>query len=227
MVNSSCTRNYLIFRSMLLKLITFSLFTILSITGNSQINIINESLTDSSKNIFYIGVDNRVRITGFPDNCRLAITGGGGTLQTSGNDHQYIVRVSTPIDDCQLILLKGTKNIFRKSYLIRTIGDPVATLSGIKDTTVNRNRILFNPFLSIVIPNCYVQLNYQVISFTATFINGSDSILTIANGNLLSKEQVSLVKEVDAVSKIYFDNIRAYRPDGRTRKIPPFWIKIQ
>ena len=212
-------------RSSDMKLISFSLFTILSVTVYSQINIINESLTDSSKNIFYIGVDNRISIIGLADNT-IAITGGGGAIYKTGKG-QYVVRVSTPTDDCKIILINGTKNIFRKSYKVRTIGELVATLSGIRDTTVSRNRVLLNPFLSIVIPNCFYQHNLQVVSFSAIFINNRDSITTMANGNLLSQEQINLVKEASPGSNIYFDNIRGRGPDSRTRIFHPFWIKIQ
>ena len=209
-----------------MKLIVFNLFTILSVTTYSQVKIINESLTDSSKNIFYIGVDNWIRTSVFDNNYSITITKGCGTIQETRKGN-YIVRVSAITDLCELFLLKGTKNILRKSYLVRTIGDPVATLSGIRDTTVSRNRILLNPFLSIVIPNCFYQHNIQVVSFTAIFINDRDSLTTNANGNLLSQEQIRLVKEANPGSNIYFDNIRGHGADDRTRKFPPFWIKIE
>jgi hypothetical protein len=209
-----------------MKLIGVSLFTILSATAYGQINIINESLTDDSKNIFYIGVDNRIRISVFDDNYSMAITGGGGTIQKTGKG-QYVVRVTAVTDLCELFVLKGTRNIFRKPYVVRTINDPVATLSGIRDTTVSRNRILLNPNLSIVIPNCYFRFNYRVVSFSASFINDQDSITTFSNGNILSPEQINLVKNAVTGSNIYFDNIRGMGADDRTRKFYPFWIKIQ
>ena len=209
-----------------MKLIGFSLFTILSGTAYGQVNIINESLTDSSMNIFYIGADNKIRITGITDNYNITISGGGGILHKAGKG-QYFVWVLAPTDLCELVLLKGTRKILQKNYKVRTMADQIATLSGIKDTTVSRNRILLNPFLSIVIPNCYYQHNVRVVSFTAAFIYENDSIPTTAIDNLLSQEQLRLVKEAVAGSKIYFDNIRVLGPSDRTRKLSPFWIKIE
>jgi len=208
-----------------MKLIAFILFTIISINVRGQVYIFNQNLTDISINIFYIGVDNRISILWLAD-YKIAISGGGGTIQKTGKD-QYVVRVTTPTDNCEIIITNGTKNIFRQSYFVRTIGDPVATLSGIRDTIVSKNRILLNPFLTVVIPNCYYNHNRRVLSFSATFINDRDSVPTITNGNLLSQDQLKLVKEANTGSKIYFDNIRAIGPDERARKLFPFWIKIQ
>ncbi len=66
-----------------MKLIAFSLFTALSVTVYGQVNIINESLTDSSINIFYIGVDNKISITGKMYNEAtnvVRISGGGSSI---------------------------------------------------------------------------------------------------------------------------------------------------
>lgn len=212
-----------------MKFIINLILLVIALKTAAQTDIICSKLTDSSLNYFYIGVDNPIAVIGnrITDNYTVTISGGGAMI-TKESANNYIVKATTVTDECKVVIIgKNGKVILKKDFKVRVIREPVATLSGIKDTTVSRNRILLNPFLSIVIPNCYFQLNYKVLSFSATFINESDSIYTTAIDNLLSLEQMKLIKEAVAGSKIYFDNIRAIGPDERARKFPPFWIKIQ
>jgi hypothetical protein len=201
-----------------------------AIKTSAQINIICPKLIDSSLNYFYIGVDNPIKVIGnkITDNYTLSITGGGAVI-TKMSANNYIVKTTTVTDDCRIVIIgKAGKVIFRKDFKIRNIGDQVTGLASLRDTTLNKNKILLNPFLSTGIPNCYFKLPFQVVSFTATFSNDSDSIITtIANGNHLSQEQLSLVKEADPGTWITFEDIKVYGPDSRTRKVPSFWIKIE
>lgn len=193
----------------------------------SQFNVTCLNLTDTTKNIFYIGIDNQIRVstTNNFNKYQIEVEGAGGSL-TKIDLNEYIVRVSA-LQTCYLTIKQNGKQVFFKEFNVYKIGNAVATLSGIRDTTVSRNRILLNPFLSIVIPNCYLQVNSRVVAFNATFINNGDSIPTIANGNFLSQEQISLVKGADPGSKIYFDRVRAAGPDDLRGYSPPFWIKIE
>jgi GldM C-terminal domain len=204
--------------------ILISLF--FSSVGHGQINIINLSLTDSSLSFLYMWVDNRISVTGSADNYSLAISGGGGTIQKAGKN-QYIVRVTSVTDLCELTLLKGTKSIFQKPYKVRTISNPIATGGGLNDTTVRVGVLLANPFISVVAPGCYFRLNYRVMSFRATLMQDTDSTITINNGNIFSTEQIRMIKMLKPGDKIYFDNIRATGPDSRIGTLPPFWIRIE
>jgi hypothetical protein len=208
-----------------------SIFLFISLISSifvfSQINVTCLKLTDTTKNIFYIGIDNPIsvsiknKLSGY----QIEIEGAGGSLTKTGPG-EYIVKVTSP-ETCQVLIKANGKQVYNKEFRAEMIADPVATLSGIRDTTVSRNRILLNPFLSIVIPHCYLQINFQVLSFTATFINNSDSIPTNVIGNLLSQEQIILVKEAESGSKIYFSNFRTLGPDDGDRHLRPFWIKIE
>jgi GldM C-terminal domain len=211
-----------------MKYIFILISLIFSSVSHGQVNIINQSLTDSSLNFLYIGVDNRIRVTGLTDNYRIAISGGGGSIiKTEKN--QYVVHVNSVTDLCELTLLKGTKSIFRKPYKVRTISTPITTVGGLKDTAIRVSLILTNPFISIVAPGCYFRLNYRVTSFEATFIQDADSTgtTTINNDNIFSPEQIKIIKTLKPGDNIYFDNIRAIVPGNRGYKIPSFWIKIE
>jgi hypothetical protein len=210
-----------------MKLIAASIFLFLASVCKGQINIINQSLTDSTLNILYIGVDNRIKVTGYNDSYNLTITGGGGSLYKTGKN-EYIVHSSTPTMLCELVILKGTKHIFRKSYEVRTISTPIATTCGLKDTTVKAGDLLVNPFVSVFTPGCYLRLNYRIISFHATFIQDTDSTITISKSNMFSTEQIQMIKILKPGDKIYFDDLRYIGPnDARNLPPLPFWIKIK
>lgn len=211
-----------------MKSVILSFLLAIQIKPSAQVNIICPNLIDSTLNYFYIGVENPIEITGIKmsANNKISITGSAASIM-SVNGNRYIVRTAAVSDSCFISIYEGRKEIFRKHFKTRVITDPVAALAGLKDTAINKSRILINPFLAVVLPNCYYRPFMQVTSFTATFIEGNDSIITMSNGFRFNEEQIKLVKEAALGSKIYFYNIRSIGPDSRARKLLPFWIKIQ
>lgn len=206
----------------------FIVLLVISIKTSGQANIICPGLKDSSLNYFYIGIDNPIEVTGIKmsANNKISITGGAASIM-SVDRNKHIVRTGSVSDSCFIIIFAGKKEIFRKQFKTRLIGDTYATLAGVRDTSVKKNHILFNPFLSVVIPGCYYRFYFQVTSFETIFVDGTDSNAVSASGSVLSGEQIALVKNALRGTKIIFDNIRVNGPDSRTRKLAPFWIKIE
>ena len=206
-----------------------ALFLLFTFCIKAQLSISNLSLTDTSQNIFYIGVDNRIRISGerySPLNQSLSITGGGATI--AGLMGNYIIRVQNETDNCQIWIKENAKTVFKQSFFVRKVGDVVVRYGGLKDSTATVNQLLANPFLYIDIPGSYYKHNYLITSFSAIFIfRDLDSMQTLASGNLLTTEQIELIKKLIAGNKILFDQIYAVSPDGQRRKLKPFTLTIQ
>lgn len=193
----------------------------------SQFKISCLRLTDSTKNIFYIGADNPIKVSATKNNSSYQVaTDGAGSSIFKRDVNEYLVGV-TKQGICTLRIKLNGKQVFKKEFISDTLSKPIATLGGMYDTAVSKSRILINPFISVIMPNCFYQHGYYVISFQAIFINGNDSTFTISKGNYLSEEQIKLVKSEDKFNKIYFNNIRALCPECRTQSLPPFWIKIE
>jgi hypothetical protein len=192
----------------------------------SQVNIYNLSLTDSSLNYLYVGVENEIKTNGMTPHHAISITGKGSTITLMRQNH-YIVRVAVPTDECKVTITKANKQIFQKIYKIRMLSNPIATINGLRDTTMKASILMVNPFLVAHIPGSYYHVNYSVTSFRATFINSIDSTLTTSTGNNLSAEQLKLVRSLESGDKIYFDGIRATCPDCRSVTLPAFWIRIE
>lgn len=208
--------------------IIFSFLFFIVIKSSAQVNIICPKLTDSSLNYFYIGVDNAMEIVGGKIQNIHASISGGGAMMTTTSPGRYIVRVNSETDDCRVSLtgIDG-KMILSKTFKVRTIPDPVTTLAGQKDTTLSKNRILLNPFLLVVLPGCYMKNYFSITSFQFTLSKNGDSLSFINTGSRFEAPVIDMIKKAESGSKMDFTEIRGVGPDSRTRKLKPFWIKIE
>jgi hypothetical protein len=213
-----------------MKLIVFSLFTILSATAYGQVTIINQSLTDSSINIFYMGVDNKISIKGKEYNevtNTVRISGSGASISKDSTNH-YIVRATAVTDKCKIgITSNKGKKIAEKLFRVKPLAYPEAQLGlfrNAEEATVNE--ILIKPFVNISSPGCYYQYNIQVVSFDITVAIKDSVIDASATGNQLSARQIELIRNADK-DLLTVDNIRALFPDGRTRKLPSLVIYLK
>jgi hypothetical protein len=204
---------------------------LVSVSLKAQVNIFNLSLRDSSKNIFYIGVDNIIKISGKdynPSKGRVAIAGGGGSIYKTDNG-TYIIKVQVETELCHIFYRENDRLGLKKQFTCKNIESPLTgRLGGIKDSTASINNILLNPFLHIDIPGSYYNHRFFITNFSAAFIGQDfDSLKTNAVGNLLSKEQIELIKQLKPGDRIFFHDIYAVGPDSRRRKLTPFSIYIK
>ena len=206
------------------------LFVLSAMCIKAQVSISNLSLTDTSQNIFYIGVENVIKISGKqydPAIHKLAIMGGGGTLLKKEKG-VYIVRVQDETHDCNISIRVNNKGVSKHHFRVRKIGDIVARYGGLKDSTATVNYLLANPFIYVDIPGSYYKHNINITSFSATFIGGDfDSLVTVSTGTRLTTQQIEIIKKLKSGNKIYFNNIYAVGPDSRRRKLSPFTIIIK
>ena len=193
--------------------------------ANAQLRIVNVSLTDTSRALLYTGVENQIVIFGARD----------GKLTFSGNDikiinsihYNYFIYANKP-GFVTISFTAYRKAPIKKQFEIVPINEKqVATLGGVRDTTVSLNFVLANPFIIGMIPHCYWDAMISIRSFDATFIYGNDRLTRTAQGDKLSTEQISLFKTLETGDKVYFDSIRALDRDSRTYLLPSFWIKIE
>jgi hypothetical protein len=209
------------------------LFIVLSLffffNCRAQTVLTNESLVPDSPDIFYIGVDNYIKIkSDIPDPYFVIYIKGGGGMIIKVAAYNYIIRVEKK-DSCIVAVYdnRKRKSLLVKNYTTDFIPAGFATLNGLTDTTASKNRIRLNSSLRIVLPNCYYKHDYQVSSFDAILINNSDSIKTNASGYQLTKEQLNLINELTTGDKILFDNIRVTSSNARITRVPSFWIRIE
>lgn len=206
------------------------IFLLISFSADSQITISNHSLTDTTQNVFYIGVDNIIKISGEQYHYlkqSVAISGGGAVIIPRGRG-LYIIKVEKETDSCKMWVGTNKKIIFRKNFICRKIGDPVVKYGGLKGSNATTSQLLTNPFIYVDIPDSYYKHDFNITSFNAIFISHDlDSLRTFSVGNLLTDEQKELIKKLNPGDKIFFDQIYALSPDDRRRKLKPFTIIIK
>ena len=172
-----------------------------SVAVKGQVNIYNLSLTDTTKYIFYTGVENKIAITGKDYNeltNAVHVSGGGANIRkVSANN--YIVRATSVTDDCKIwVTSKNGKTIAEKIFTVKLITDPVLQFGSFRNNeTASVNEILNNPFLNVVIPDCYYQYNIQIVSFEIGVSVKDSVILESTTGNKLSDKQKELISSSD------------------------------
>ncbi|MEO6613493.1 MAG: GldM family protein [Chitinophagaceae bacterium] len=200
------------------------------IKSSGQTTIFCEALTDKTKSIFYIGVDNPIKIVtnNISENYSVNISGGMGTVDKINKD-EFIIHANS-VGECTVTISEKNKEVFQKTFNIYTISERITTLGGFRDTTISKAKIVANPSLAISFPNCYFQFNPEVTSvfnFQATFIKDGDSTKTQGQGNMFTQEQIKIMNTMLPGDKIYFDNIKSREADSRSTMLEPFWIKIK
>ncbi len=96
----------------------------------------NLSLTDSSKRILYIGIDNYLKISGVkkPEDISVTITGGAANIR----QHKlfgYIVHANAIGQSTLSMYLKG-RLVMTIVYNVYPLGIPVAGLNSKRNTTI-------------------------------------------------------------------------------------------
>ena len=209
----------------MLKSICYSIL-LFPLFSKAQVNIINRSLTDSSLNIVYIEVDNFLEIKGAKINGDINVSASQGNITKIGI-HNFTLRVS-PGDSIFITVEGKGRQILKKKFKCFELYDPVLRLGGIKDSAASINEILVTPFLRLFREDCFYKKQFMITSFSATFIGYDlDSLNTHATGNLLTQEQVELIKKLRSGDQIFFNGIYAVGPDSRRRKLNPFTLTIR
>jgi len=204
-----------------------------SSTLRSQIVISNLSLTDTTQNIFYIGVENIIHVTGKgydPLKGKFAVSGGGCTSKNLGNGN-YIYKCEIETDDCTLWYSENGKLVYKQNFRCRKIvTDPVARLAGVRDSLATVEEITSNPFLIVEMPNTLYKHGCRITAFTFTMDGASfeeknevDSVV----GHIIPAHVINKIKKLRKGYVIAFDQLRCLCNDSRTRKLKPFRITIK
>ena len=204
------------------------LFLLLPIVCFSQVTIINRSLTDSSLNIAYIGVENTIELVGLKSNsAKLSSTTTNGTISDIGQGH-YILRPEKA-GECIISFRSNGKNIGIKTYKIDTLTGLKVRLAGVRDSFATVQEITTNPFLIIEAPKSF----YKVRCFVRSFILSmdekgfEDSNPYEIVGHIIPSSVLKRIKELRKGDWMWFDKIYMNCADCRTRKLPPFKIIIK
>lgn len=262
------------------RLLLFILF-LLSLTGKAQINIYNVSLTDSTKGFLYRGFNNRINIYGIDDYSNVKVISNLKDFRfrkDSTTVNSYILIPSWEKNDT-IKILKNDSILFLKRFECLSISYFKAIYGKTEDTILTKNEIISNPYLNIILPNCYYKHNSFIVRFNVNYIlykpknnqiknktvgnykvkyKRQDKSTVIANvtqlrdsiyfynkdnnkitakirrnktntvfGNYLSNLHISIIENMKAGDKIYFENIIIRSANGTDLILKPLTITIK
>ncbi len=210
----------------------YALFLLLSgfsFAGSAQVQLYTLSLTDSTKNIFYFGVDNTLKINwkGLHPAAHTVSISDDAVDMNKKNDSIYIVRLRKTGDSiCHIIIRnKKGKTVLKKSYTFRELPWCELTLGGVKSNEkTSRSQVLNNPLLRFDCGSSLYSYNMQVISFTLGIDINDSVFFEPGTGKRLTNKQMELISKADDNSTLTIDTIRVLRPDGRTFLTPSIVI---
>jgi len=195
---------------------------------HGQISIKNTDSIFPDSAILFNELENRLKIStdGLKD---IHLISKNGNHVTTLHDNEFTIVPRTSRPDT-LKVFSGKKLLLERYYLIETTSVPSVRLGNIQSDTASVNEILANQGLRFITNKQLYRFTFRVFHFKTSFINQNlDTLATTitADGNMLSKEQQSIIKSLTRNSRILFHNIVVGGPGMKFREFAPFSIVIK
>ncbi|MEW6469854.1 MAG: GldM family protein [Bacteroidota bacterium] len=209
-----------------MKRILAFLLTLSPLALVSQVDIVNISLTDSTLNYLYIGVNNKVRVTGTDGDLGMT-SSSGKVVKDSASGIFYVTEHVFTIDT--LKVYRNGQLILAKDFITQKVNTPRALLSGLKDSTATLVQIVPNPVLTVHIPNCEYNFSASVSSFKVSFYRKTGALLKSyeVKGNKMSGEHLVVLKQLMPGDKIKFSDIKVSGTDTSVLFVKPLTVTIK
>ncbi|MEI6489502.1 MAG: GldM family protein [Bacteroidota bacterium] len=178
-----------------------------------QVKIENYSLQKPDTNILYIGIENKIHVSGLKNISQAKILLNGRYYNEEKDGLFYVHSSSSGPGEIQVIL--SSKIVTSKIFYSKRITEPIALLGNFRDTSLSKNEIVNIDILRVVMPNCILELKLPVINYQITFVSKNKD-LNISNKIIGSKIPASLkvlINKLESGDKIKFENIRIGGPD--------------
>lgn len=181
-------------------------------------------------NVFYLGVENpvSVSVSGFADDQVIpSISQGSITKASTGG---YIVKATTAGTATVSVNVKtdnGSKSMGSAEFRVKRLPSPIAKVAGKSGGLISKNELAAQKFVKAEMENFDFDLVVRVTGFNVTAtINGfvQDQASRSAS---ITPEQSSIISRAKGGDKVYFDNVKAYMPDGTTRDLGSIAFKLQ
>lgn len=184
-------------------------------------------------NVFYIGVDNplRIAVAGYPTNEIQASLKGEGSITGSNGD--YIVRVTQP-GEVEVVIKHQVGDkidfIVVNKYRVKRIPDPTPKLDGeYPSKQVLADLMLQTKGISPILENFDFEVECEIVGFEATYLpKGEDPTSRVNSGGTWNSGVLELIKKAKPGDAYFFDDIRVKCPgDVEPRNLGGLAFKIK
>ncbi len=188
------------------------------------------AISADKMNVFYIGVENPISVSaaGVSSNdLRVGISGGGGQLSKTGSN-SWMVKVSTPTDDCKINVTGGAMNA-SKQFRVKRIPDPTAKLGNKEDGAMGNGEFKAQQGLIAWLENFDFDAKCDIQGFALTKVaKRADPVEIVNSGGRFGSDAARLVQSASPGDTYYFENVKARCPgDAAGRKINSLVFKIK
>jgi len=212
-----------------MKRITTAVLFFIPINVFSQPEIKNISLTVPDSSILYIGIENKIEVTGIKDKPYLRLKSGKGEI-IRHNLNPFLFLLTVTGKDSDVVELYENNNlVFTKTFSVRKLADPVPVFGTLADSVATVDEIILNPVINVLLPGCYYKHSYRVIYFKATVLSskGRVDVFDKEGGNRLTKDQLKSIKQLKKGNKILLTEITATCFDCANRRLRDLTITIK
>ncbi|NOQ25317.1 MAG: gliding motility protein GldM [Bacteroidales bacterium] len=195
-----------------------------------QIAKTNLVVSPTKMNVFYVGVDNpvSVSIAGVPgDKVSPSMTNGSIRKQRDG---EYIVNPKRPgnsIISVRAEIDGASRSMGTVQFRVRGLPDPVVKVAGKKGGKIQRNVLAAQTGVIADMENFEFDLEFKITEFTlSTTDRGGYTIDSKTKGNVFTKAQQDLIKNLRKGQRINVEDVKAIGPDGSVRKLASIVFEI-
>lgn len=183
-------------------------------------------------NILYAGLKNPVSISspGIPmDQITTSISKGRITKSNDGN-----WEVEVPAGE-RTTVISASANVDGKSlplgsfeFRIKQVPNPVATIAGITDGNVDKNRLLAaGAIIPTLIDFDFSDYHFEIVSYQLITYRGTELQTTgTVRGNVFTDAVKNYINNASRGQRLYFERIQAKGPDGTMRTLNPVNLEI-
>ncbi|MEM6964510.1 MAG: GldM family protein [Bacteroidota bacterium] len=193
------------------------------------------TVSATKMNVFYIGVDNPIKVSAAGANSndvKVSLGGGGGgKLKKASGTGNYIVNVTKPAklgQECEVRVSAGKLNE-KALFRVKRIPDPVAKLSGNTGGAIGNGEFRAQGGVGAFLDGFDFDAVCKIMGFVVTRqAKRADPVNVNNKGPRYSNEARALVNRAKPGDTYYFDNVKAKCPgDPAGRKINSMVFKIR
>ena len=180
------------------------------------------AISADKMNVFYIGVENPISVSAAgssSNDLRVGIAGGGGSLNKTGSN-TWMVKVTTPTDDCKVSVSAKDMNA-SKTFRVKRIPDPVARLGNKEDGSMGNGEFKVQKGLIAWLDNFDFEARCDIQGFNLVKVSKrEDPVETSNGGGSFTGKAQNLVQSAKPGDIFYFQEVKARCPgDVAGRKI--------
>ena len=194
-----------------------------------QVGEPNSVVSPTKMNVLYIGVDNPlgISVSGAPnESIRAAIT--HGTITKQGNE--WIAKVTT-VGNATITVsatVDGQSKVMGTFvFRVKSVPDPVAKVANKIGGKIDKATLVAQVAVLAALDNFEFDMRFEVTSFTVSAQIGQFTREQPATGARITDQQKQILNSLNKGGRVYFQDIKARGPDGRTRDLPTIALQIE